>query len=136
MNNRHFIAGLALSIASFASYAGNPNSAPDQTGAHPLTRAEVRAELVRAQRAGELGTLGDSPRSFEMSAGGVARTSITREQVLAELSQARHDGNQAAANDVYGANLNLGRTAPATSNDVVADVRLAGRSDSGAASKK
>jgi Domain of unknown function (DUF4148) len=136
MNNLQFIAGLALSIASFASYAGNPNSAPDQAGAHPLTRSEVRAELVRARLAGELGTLGDSPRSFEMSAGDVARTSVTRDQVMAELSQARHDGNLTAANDVYGANLNLGRTAPATSAAVVADVHLAGRDNTGAAAKK
>lgn len=106
MNSNRIIVSVALTLASIASHAGDAVSPP--SSGHALTRAEVRAELIRARQAGELGTFGDSGRSFEMSTGTAQSSVRSRADVLAELTQARRRGDLAAASDLYGANLGLG----------------------------
>ncbi len=87
---RFRIAGVALAL-SFIGAAGA------QTAQSELTRAQVRAELVEAQRLGEIpaGEVGRTPREISPNRYPVASVpeGLTRAEVVAQLKQARRDGD-------------------------------------------
>lgn len=78
------VSALALVLASEAAYAGADR-----------TRAEVQAELVAAQKDGEIATsfVGKAPREFFPGNYNVASGAMTREQVRAELVEAQRNGD-------------------------------------------
>jgi hypothetical protein len=76
---------VAAGLAAIAQPAA-AQSTPSSTG---LTRAEVRAELIRARAAGELVYWNDGVQFSQGHAQGPART---RAEVLAELEAARASG--------------------------------------------
>ncbi|WP_210543361.1 DUF4148 domain-containing protein [Rhodoferax sp. PAMC 29310] len=103
--NRKYISSLALALAALA--AGNAFAADASA---PLTREQVRAELVQAQRTGDLLAVGDraqklnelNPAQYPAKS---ETTGNTREQVKAELAEAQRTGD-ILATDNSGKKLN------------------------------
>lgn len=62
MNAKQLFAVAALAVIGTSAFAAEAEQFVPQTGA--LTRAEVRAELSRAQAAGEIATVAESYGSF------------------------------------------------------------------------
>lgn len=90
--NRKYLSTLTLALAALATGSA---FAADAVG--PKTRDQVRAELVEAQRTGDIVAHGESgkklnelyPSQYPAKA---ATQSHTRAQVLAELAQAKRSG--------------------------------------------
>lgn len=122
MNSNRIIAALTLTLATISSFAGT--AAPSSE--HALSRAEVLAELSRARQAGEIGSYGDSDRSFSTSARLAQTSTLTRAQVLAELQRARNSGELAVNSELYGASLNVNTPSLRTRAEVLAEVRSGG----------
>lgn len=95
------IATLALSFAAISSFAAV--STDEMSGAHALTRAEVRAEYLRARQAGEIAAPGESNHAFGYSKAITTDSMTTRAQVLEELRVARANGELDIRNSMYGA---------------------------------
>jgi hypothetical protein len=101
----------AASLTAVGAYAGDLDDYPAQTvQASTVTRAQVRAELVQAQRAGTLIQADDAYPGNVNSASSVK----TREQVRAELRDAQRGGLTQRIDNAYPggvaqgtANLNL-----------------------------
>lgn len=86
MNAKTFIAVAALALTATAGFA---SEAPQFKNEHStLTRAEVRAELLRARAAGELGH-GEGSESIQPKA---TVSVASRAEVIAELRRARAAG--------------------------------------------
>ena len=91
--NRNLLSALSLSLAALV--AGNAFAADASA---PKTRDQVRAELLEAQRTGNIVAQGNSgkmlnelyPNQYPAKA---AVQGYTREQVLADLAEAKRTGN-------------------------------------------
>jgi hypothetical protein len=93
MNTKSLIAAAALALVGSAAFAQTNYTEDAMFRANPastLTRAEVRAEFLRARAADEL------PVSSDVAPVVVAKApqkgGLTREQVIAQLKKARADG--------------------------------------------
>lgn len=62
MNTKQLFAAAALAVIGASAFAAEAEQFVPQTGA--LTRAEVRAELARAQAAGEIATVAEAYGAF------------------------------------------------------------------------
>jgi len=129
MRSTHIIAALTLTLATFSCVADAVKVAPPPSQA--LTRAEVTAELFRARQAGEIGTYGDSDRSFRNSATRHEPSTLTRAQVQAELLRARSSGELAITNEVYGANVGATQAPSKVRADVTTERQIGGFSRGG-----
>ena len=63
MNTKQLLAAAALAVIGSSAFAVEAEQVPSQSG--QLTRAEVKAELARAQAAGELFFAADSYGGFK-----------------------------------------------------------------------
>lgn len=96
MNIKTLIAASTLAMLGTAAFA---HETPDITTPSTLSRAEVRAELQRAQRAGEIVGSGQ-PYHFVDAALAAAKTpGLSRAEVRNELANA---GGAVQANEAYG----------------------------------
>jgi len=129
MNTTHIIAALTLTLATFSCAADAVKASP--TPSQGLTRAEVIAELFRARQAGEIGTYGDSDRTFRNSAIRYEPSTLTRAQVQAELQRARSSGELAITSEVYGTNVGATQAPSRVRADVLAERQIGGFSRGG-----
>jgi len=81
MNAKQLFATTALALIGAAAIAGEASPAPAQ--ASTLTRAEVKAEFLRAQAAGELQFAGDSYGSAQVFG------AAAHKPVLADVGRSR-----------------------------------------------
>lgn len=109
MQTRFISAALALSLLSAGSAMAQTSFAGADDSGFPgvavaqgpgKTRAEVKAELVRAQREGTIVTAGEGG-AFVNDAPVVRTAAKSREDVRAELTQALRSGEIDHSNGVY-----------------------------------
>jgi hypothetical protein len=92
MNTKSLIAAAALTLIGSAAFAQTNYTEEALFRANPastVTRAEVRAEFLRARAADELPLNSDAAPAVYAKA---PASTVTRAQVLAELKKARADG--------------------------------------------
>lgn len=120
MNTKTIFAAAALTLIATASFAGEVSEFAVPTGA-VLTRAEVRAELLRSQASDSLAAQGESygtvPNNF-VAQRSVANplAAVSRSDVKAELVQSQAD-RTLVAGEAYGT------VVPGTSQRSRAEVR-------------
>jgi Domain of unknown function (DUF4148) len=85
MNTKHIIAAIAIAFVGGGAFASEATEFKDTPST--LSRAVVKAELARAQAAGELNRVSDLYGYFEP----VVASVRTREEVRAEAVKAAHD---------------------------------------------
>jgi Domain of unknown function (DUF4148) len=85
MNTKHIIAAAAIALMGTGAFASEATQFTDTPST--LTRAEVKAELARAQAAGEL----SQPSALYGYAQPVTASVRTRAEVRAEALQAARD---------------------------------------------
>lgn len=85
MNTKHLIAAAAIAFVGTGAFASEATQFTDTPST--LTRAEVKAELARAQAAGEL----NQPSALYGSVQPVIASVRTRAEVRAEAVQAARD---------------------------------------------
>jgi alkylhydroperoxidase/carboxymuconolactone decarboxylase family protein YurZ len=90
MNAKQLIAVAALAVIGTSAFAAEAEQFVPQTGA--LTRAEVRAELSRAQAAGEIATVAEAYGGFTPVAKAVkmdeSKVARSRDEVRTEARAA------------------------------------------------
>jgi hypothetical protein len=94
MNAKNLFAAAALAVIGTSAFAGEATEFAPQAGA--LTRAEVSAELARAQAAGEIATVSASYGSFAP----VARAAYTAVDAQASRAEVRAEARAAARANV------------------------------------
>ncbi len=94
MNAKQLFTAAALVVAGFSAVAAEGEQWIPETGA--LTRAEVKAELARAQAAGEVVASNEAYAGFEVKQD--TRTALSREVVR---SQARAVAQAPAFTSLY-----------------------------------
>ncbi|MEO8280381.1 MAG: DUF4148 domain-containing protein [Ideonella sp.] len=96
MNAKNLIAAATLALIGTTSFAYD---APDLATPSTLSRADVRNELVRAQRAGELPRSSQPYFSVDAALAAAQTAHRSRAAVIQELASAPHAGR---ANEAYG----------------------------------
>lgn len=122
MYAKTLIASLSLALFSVAGHASDATQFA--TEASTLTRAEVQAELSRANAAGELNERGDSYGSVGVSQG----STLSRAAVVAELQRAQANGSLNQAGDSYGSFRSTDIASTKTRAEVRAQTRNGGLS--------
>jgi hypothetical protein len=111
MNAKHIIASVSLLVAAGAAFAAPADlNFPDlrANASSTVSRAEVRAEAIRARNAGELNfTEANYPPVYATT------SNVSREQVRAEVVAARANG-QLDSNEAYADGALIQRGAPRT----------------------
>ena len=92
-------AALAIVATSASAYEAYGEQVPGQS---TLSRAEVTAELVRAQRSGEIAQTAEGYSAIDATQFASSHGDLSREQVRSELAQARDNNNYVTANETYG----------------------------------
>jgi len=94
MNTKTIIAAVALALGSASSFADTYAWRVAQIDQSPstLTREQVRAELERADAAGQPSGFGYTVRAAATAGATEASSGLTREQVKAELVAAQKNG--------------------------------------------
>lgn len=82
MNTKHIISAVAIALAGTGAFASEATQFTDMPSTH--SRAEVKAELARAQASGELNTATELYGSFDPVVAGER----SRAEVRAEARQA------------------------------------------------
>lgn len=95
MNAKTIIAAVALTLGSASSFAENIGWHVSKTDENPstMTRDEVRAELDRANAAGEVIGIRYAYGGTVQSAATAGSSGLTRAQVKAELAAAQQNGD-------------------------------------------
>jgi len=85
MNTKHIIAAMAIALVGSSAFASEATEFKDTSST--VSRASVKAELARAQAAGELSGPSELYGSFQS----VAASVRNRAEVRAEAVKAAHD---------------------------------------------
>lgn len=126
MDAKTLIASVSLALFSLAGHASDATQFA--TEASTLSRAEVQAELARANAAGELARPGETYGTVTVADLRANGARLSRAAVVAELQRARADGSLDHTGDTYGTFRATELASTLTRAEVRAQVRNGGLS--------
>lgn len=101
VTSKSLIAAAAFAIVATSASASEAYG--EQTvGQSTLSRAEVTAELFRAQRSGEITQSAEDYGSVGAAQFAARNDGLSRTQVRSELSKAQNDNSYVSSNEAYG----------------------------------
>lgn len=126
MQAKTLIASLCLALFSVAGHASGATQFATEVST--LSRAEVQAELARANAAGELAQRDESYGTVNVANLRANGSTLSRAAVVAELQRARADGSLDNTSDTYGSFRATDVASTLTRAEVRAQVRNGGLS--------